>query len=104
MTKHQVYGATRTQSLVLTFVSPVFNVMPADDQSDRPRMSRLWAFMELPSIQRHEIGDEPWDRIKDLLPGKPSDPGWTAVDNHGFINAPLWIVRTGAPGRHQAGD
>ena len=50
-------------------------------------------------MRRHEISDEQWDKIKDLLPGKPSDPGRTAEDNRDFINAVLWIARTGAPWR-----
>jgi len=50
-------------------------------------------------MRRHEISDERWNKIKDLLPGKPSDPGRTAVDNRGFLNAVLWIAKTGAPWR-----
>lgn len=50
-------------------------------------------------MRRHEISDEQWNKIKDLLPGKPSDPGRTARDNRGFINAVLWIAKTGAPWR-----
>ena len=47
--------------------------------------------------RRYEISDENWQRIKDLLPGKEGDPGRTAEDNRRFINAVLWIARTGAP-------
>ena len=50
-------------------------------------------------MRRHEVSDEQWDKIKDLLPGKPGDPGRTARDNRGFINAVLWIAKTGAPWR-----
>ena len=46
--------------------------------------------------RRFEMTDEQWDRIKDLLPGKPGDPGATARDNRLFIDAVLWIARTGA--------
>jgi putative transposase len=49
--------------------------------------------------RRHEIKDEAWDRIKDLLPGKKEDPGRTAADNRLFINAVFWIARTGAQWR-----
>src|ERR1700728_326485 len=48
---------------------------------------------------RHAITDGKWDRIKDLLPGKKSDPGVTALDNRLFIDAVLWIAKTGAPWR-----
>ena len=51
------------------------------------------------AMRRHEISDERWNKIKDLLPGKRSDPGRTAVDNRGFLNAVLWIAKTGAPWR-----
>lgn len=50
-------------------------------------------------VRRHEISDSDWDRIKDLLPGRPGQHGRVAVDNRRFINAVLWIARTGAPWR-----
>ena len=50
-------------------------------------------------MRRHEISDEQWNKIKDLLPGQAAHPGRTAADNRGFINAVLWIARTGAPWR-----
>ena len=49
--------------------------------------------------RRYEISDESWERIKDLLPGKHGDPGRTARDNRQFINAVLWIGRSGAAWR-----
>lgn len=48
-------------------------------------------------MRRHEITDDEWERIKDLLPGQDGDPGVTAKDNRLFINAVLWLARTGAP-------
>jgi transposase len=50
-------------------------------------------------MRRHEIKDEDWERIRDLLPGKAGDPGVTAKDNRLFVNAVLWIAKTGAPWR-----
>lgn len=50
-------------------------------------------------MRRHEIGDEQWAKIKDLLPGKPGDPGRTAEDHRLLINGVLWIAKTGAPWR-----
>jgi len=50
-------------------------------------------------MRRHEISDDLWDKIENLLPGKADDPGRTAADNRGFINAVLWIAKTGAPWR-----
>lgn len=50
-------------------------------------------------MRRHELSPEQWTRIEPLLPGKQGDPGRTAVDNRRFINAVVWIARTGAPWR-----
>ena len=50
-------------------------------------------------MRRHEISVDHWNRIKDLLPGREGDPGVTARDNRLFINAVLWIAKTGAPWR-----
>jgi transposase len=50
-------------------------------------------------MRRHEITDDHWERIKDFLPGQAGDPGVTAKDNRLFINAVLWIAKTGAPWR-----
>ena len=54
-------------------------------------------------MRRHEISDELWERIKDLLPGKSGDPGRTGRNNRLFVNAVLWIARTGAPWRDLPG-
>jgi transposase len=50
-------------------------------------------------LRRHEITDQQWNGIKDLLPGQEGDPGATAKDNRLFINAIMWIAKTGAPWR-----
>jgi transposase len=50
-------------------------------------------------MRRHEISDDQWDRIEGMLPGKAGDPGVTAKDNRLFINAVLWIAKTGVPWR-----
>ena len=45
------------------------------------------------------LNDEKWERIAPLLPGKRSDRGRTALCNRLFIEAILWIARTGCPWR-----
>jgi putative transposase len=50
-------------------------------------------------MRRYEISDHAWHRISDLLPGKSTDVGRTAKDNRQFLNAVLWIARSGAPWR-----
>lgn len=47
-------------------------------------------------MARHELRDDQWRKIAHLLPGKKSDPGVTAKDNRRFVDAVLWIARTGA--------
>ena len=50
-------------------------------------------------LHRHAISDAHWERIKDLLPGRPGQTGWLARDNRLFLDAVLWIAKTGAPWR-----
>lgn len=47
-------------------------------------------------VKRYEIKDLQWLRIAPMLPGKAGDPGRTAVDNRLFVNAVLWVLRSGA--------
>jgi transposase len=49
--------------------------------------------------RRHAISDADWERVKDLLPGQPGQHGGIAADNRRFLDAVLWIARTGAPWR-----
>ena len=49
--------------------------------------------------RRYALRDDQWDRIKDALPGKETDPGRTGADNRLFIDAVMWVARTGAPWR-----
>jgi transposase len=48
---------------------------------------------------RHQLRDDQWDRIMDLIPGKEGDPGRTGMDNRLFVESVLWLARTGAPWR-----
>ena len=48
---------------------------------------------------RHAISDDHWARIEALLPGQPGQHGKVAKDNRLFVDAVLWIARTGAPWR-----
>ncbi len=50
-------------------------------------------------MRRYEITDQQWERILHLLPGKVGHVGRSAADNRLFINAVLWIARSGAPWR-----
>ena len=48
---------------------------------------------------RHALSDIQWDLIRPLLPGKPEDGGRPAADNRLFVDATLWVAKTGAPWR-----
>lgn len=54
---------------------------------------------EIDMLRRHEVTDDQWNRIQHLLPGQEGNPGVTAKDNRLFVNAVLWIAKTGAPWR-----
>jgi transposase len=45
-------------------------------------------------LPRHAISDPHWERVKDLLP-----TGGPEADNRRFLDAVLWVARTGAPWR-----
>src|ERR1700745_3319878 len=48
---------------------------------------------------RHRLTDEQWSRIEDLVPGKPGDPGRSGKNNRLFVDAIVWMARTGTPWR-----
>ena len=50
-------------------------------------------------LPRHALTDEQWLRICDLLPGRAGLRGRCAADNRLFVDAVLWIAKTGAPWR-----
>ena len=45
------------------------------------------------------MSDAQWERVAPPLPGKPGDSGRSGNDNRGFLEAVLWIARTGSPWR-----
>lgn len=49
--------------------------------------------------RRHELSDEQWARIERFLPGREGAPGKSGEDNRRFVDAVVWIARTGAPWR-----
>src|SRR3954452_24537161 len=55
----------------------------------RPQEPRLMT-------HRHAISDVDFARIEPLLPGRPGQHGGVARDNRRFLDAVLWIARTGA--------
>jgi len=50
-------------------------------------------------LRRHELTDDQWEEIEPLLPGRVGDAGRSAGDNRLFVNAVLFVARTGVPWR-----
>lgn len=48
-------------------------------------------------MRRHELSDAQWVRLEPLLTGRAGSPGARVQDNRRFINAVVWIAKTGAP-------
>jgi hypothetical protein len=44
-------------------------------------------------MRRHEVRDEQWTAIEQLMPGKVGNPGRTGQDNRVSLNAAFWIER-----------
>lgn len=47
-------------------------------------------------VKGYELTAAQWARICDLLPGKPGERGRSGADNLLFVNAVLWVLRSGA--------
>ena len=54
---------------------------------------------ETPAFRRHDLSDHAWELLETHLPGRRGVWGGIAKDNRLFINAVLWILRTGSPWR-----
>jgi transposase len=50
-------------------------------------------------MRRYALRDDQWDRIKNMLPGRPGTVGVTAKDNRLFVEAVLYRDRAGIPWR-----
>ena len=50
-------------------------------------------------MDRSVLTDAQWAKMEPHCLGKPTDPGRSGSDNRRFIEAVLWIVRTGSPWR-----
>jgi putative transposase len=50
-------------------------------------------------MARTKLRDDQWERIEDLVPGKEGDRGRSGDNNRLFVEAVLWVIRTGAPWR-----
>ena len=50
-------------------------------------------------MDRLILTDAQWARMEPFGLGKPSDPGRTGGNNRLFLEAVLWVVRTGSPWR-----
>jgi len=69
--------------------------------SVKRQLNATWhkAWQEVCRAERHALRDDQWEKSKDALPGKPEDPSRTGKDNRLFIEAVMWVAKTGAPWR-----
>ncbi|MDO4708783.1 MAG: IS5 family transposase, partial [Pseudomonadota bacterium] len=51
------------------------------------------------SYRRYDLSEHHWTLLEPHLPGQRGQWGGIVKDNRLFINAVLWILRTGAPWR-----
>jgi transposase len=51
------------------------------------------------SHRRHDMSDETWELARPRLMGRKGTWGGNARDNRKFVNAVMWVLRTGAPWR-----
>jgi transposase len=56
-------------------------------------------FPPLATHRRFDLSDVHWEKIEPHLPGRKGVWGGIAKNNRQFVNAVLWIIRTGAPWR-----
>ena len=50
-------------------------------------------------MDRFSLTDSQWEKMQPFGLGKPTDPGRTGGDARLFVEAVLWIARTGSPWR-----
>ena len=50
-------------------------------------------------MDRFVLSDAQWAKMEPLCLGRPGDPGRSGKDNRLFVEAVLWIARTGSPWR-----
>ncbi|MBE0343599.1 transposase [Paenibacillus sp. 28ISP30-2] len=50
-------------------------------------------------LRRHEINEQNWERIQQLLPPENTGEGRLSKPNRVMLNGMLWKVKTGAPWR-----
>ena len=55
------------------------------------------------SVVRLSLRDDQWVGMALHLPGKAGDPGRSGTDNRLFVEAVLWLARTGSPWRDLPG-
>ena len=48
-------------------------------------------------MDRFTLTDAQWTKMQPFCRGKATDPGWIGADGRLFLEAVLWITRTGSP-------
>src|SRR6516165_6326696 len=75
-------------------------------RDEPPARTRTWGLKTADSEEavlegqvRLILSTSQWRLIEKLCVGKPGDPGGTGANNRIFVEAVLWIARTGSPWR-----
>ena len=55
-------------------------------------------------MYRHELTDEQWSAVQDLLPKRTAKTGRTPSDGRLMLNGIFWVLCTGAPWRDLGAD
>ena len=55
--------------------------------------------MEKKTYSRFELSDAEWELLEPHMTGQPGQHGGIAKGNRKFINAVVWILKTGSPWR-----
>ena len=51
------------------------------------------------NYSRHDISDDQWRKVDPLMTGRPGHLGGVAHDNRRFLNAVVYLAKTGLPWR-----
>jgi len=73
------------------------STLDAGMQRDEPLAPRTWG-LKL-GMDRYVLSDAQWAKMQPHCRGKKSDPGRSGENNRRFVEAVLWIARTGSPWR-----
>ena len=96
-------SATKSYTNPTAYAAPASLLMRSDELSGLGSVE-IWLFsIRMPcfklAMDRFVLTEAQWARMEPHCRGKQSDPGRSGADNRRFVEAVLWIARTGSPWR-----